>query len=152
MWICIKHAICKIMLPVAARSTFLQNGCKQNWKHIAASENQNFYCMLVPLKILILAYELCNISILDPLRKREVVCCTSIFLCRRALHHYTWTPSHMASQNLSIGSFCMKLRALLYEGIGIWFYDKKHHHTSIPSHIASQNLSLIHISEPTRPY
>ena len=48
----------------------------------------------------------------------------------------------MASQNLSIGSFCMKLHALLYEGIGMRFYNKKHHHPSIPSHMASQNLSI----------
>ena len=44
-------------------------------------------------------------------------------------HHYGRIPSHKASQKLSIGSFCMKLRALLYEGIGMLFYDMKHHYT-----------------------
>ena len=37
-------------------------------------------------------------------------------------HHYGRIPSHRAPQKLSIGSFCMKLRALPYGGIGTRFY------------------------------
>ena len=51
---------------------------------------QNFYCIFEPLKILIFAYDLCNFSILDPLRKSEIVCCISFFWCRRALHPFSW--------------------------------------------------------------
>ena len=57
-------------------------------------------------------------------------------------HHYGRIPSHRASQKLSIGSFCMKLRALPYGGIGVRFYDIKHHYGRIPSHRASQKLSI----------
>ena len=78
------------MLPAAARSTFLQNGCKQNLKHIPASENQNFYCIFEPLKILIFAHDLCNFSNLDPLRKSEILCCISFFWFRRALHPFSY--------------------------------------------------------------
>ena len=57
-------------------------------------------------------------------------------------HHYGRIPSHRASQRLSIGSFCMKLRALPYGGICVRFYDMKHHYGRIPSHRASQKLSI----------
>ena len=55
-------------------------------------------------------------------------------------YHYGRIPNHRASQKLSIGSFCMKLRALPHGGICMRFYDIKHYYGRIPRHSALQKI------------
>ena len=80
----------KLCFPLEPEAHFCKMAANKNKNIYLQTKMQNFYCIFEPLKILIFAYDLCNFSILDPLRKSEIVCCISFFWCRRALHPFSW--------------------------------------------------------------
>ena len=88
--------------PILHQKCNLQNyASRSSQKHIFAKllqtkiktytckRKSKFLLHFWALEILIFAHDLCNFTFLDPLRKSEIVCYTSSFLCRHALHPFS---------------------------------------------------------------